>query len=123
MKPRLITILTALFFSLGLILLPSPSKATTPYNCCFCPPVAGMATLPNVMLVMDYSGSMQFRAHYEDAALYWNGYYGSEVATGYLGPPANGSSNCSVSGIYNPTYSYYVAPAAKNLSAPLVINQ
>src|SRR5271157_3845101 len=101
MKPRLITILTALFFSLGLILLPSPSKATTPYNCCFCPPVAGMATLPNVMLVMDYSGSMQFRAHYEDAAQYWNGYYNNYVAYGYNGPPADGSNHDMAYGTYD----------------------
>jgi type IV pilus assembly protein PilY1 len=48
------------------------------------PSVAGVATKPNVMLVMDYSGSMQFRAHYRAHGNNpWGGYYGNNVAYDY----------------------------------------
>jgi type IV pilus assembly protein PilY1 len=63
------------------------------------PAVAGAATKPNVMLVMDYSGSMQFRAHWADP---WHSYYNSNVAYGY-----NGVESDKTNGTYDPTHTYY----------------
>ncbi len=62
------------------------------------PAVAGVATKPNVMILMDYSGSMQFRAHWNDP---WHSYYGSNVAYGYS------SESDKVNGVYDPTQTYY----------------
>ncbi len=41
-------------------------EATAPtYSPCSIPPIVGSASRPNVMLVLDYSGSMQFPAYYD----------------------------------------------------------
>jgi type IV pilus assembly protein PilY1 len=102
MKPRIVTIFIALFSLLGFVLLPSSSMSTA-YKACFCPSVAGVATKPNVMIVMDYSGSMQFRAHYASASQFWNGYYSnSNVAYGY-----DGTESCKTDAVYNPAHTYY----------------
>jgi type IV pilus assembly protein PilY1 len=67
------------------------------------PSVAGVATKPNVMLVMDYSGSMQFRAHYRAHGNDpWGGYYGNNVAWDY-----NDTETYKFNGTYDPTRSYY----------------
>jgi type IV pilus assembly protein PilY1 len=100
MKPRLTTILISLFLLFGLVSIPSPG-IPAPYQCCSVPAVAGVATKPNVMIVMDYSGSMQFRAHWADP---WHSYFNSNVAYGYS---SNNNENDKVNGTYDPTRSYY----------------
>jgi type IV pilus assembly protein PilY1 len=103
MNPRLVTTLVAMFLLFGLVLIPSVGTPT-PFQCCSVPVVAGVATKPNVMLVMDYSGSMQFRAYYDSE---WGGYYGNRVAYGYR--DTDGSkvyAGDSTTG-YNPTQTYY----------------
>jgi|GEM_PF-5345486 len=52
------------------------------------------------MLVMDYSGSMQFRAHW--SVPNWYGYYGSYESYGY-----NGQEGDKANKVYDPTQTYY----------------
>lgn len=66
------------------------------YNPCRIPPVVGSATKPNVMIVMDYSGSMQFPAYTD----YTHGsYYSSHVAYP--------STTTPVTAEYDPRFQYY----------------
>ncbi|AFM26572.1 pilus assembly protein [Desulfomonile tiedjei] len=65
------------------------------YQPCNMPPVIGSATRPNVLIVMDYSGSMQFPAYFDD---HFGNYYGSDVADCH---------DTNVYKTYDPTYSYY----------------
>lgn len=88
-----LSILVLFSMLLGL-LLPCEVMAAA-YKACNIPPVVGSASRPNVLLVNDYSGSMQFPAYYADA---YNGYYGNKTAINY---------SDSVYKAYNPQYSYY----------------
>ncbi len=62
---------------------------------CGMPTVVGFGTKPNMMIVMDYSGSMQFPAYVDDN---FSSYYSSYVANCY---------NTSQSGVYDRQTSYY----------------
>jgi len=64
---------------------------------CSTPPFLTQSIKPNVVLVMDYSGSMQFPAYYSCAG--WSSYYYSKVAECYNGYYAYED--------YNATYDYY----------------
>jgi len=64
---------------------------------CASPPFLTQSIDPNVVLVMDYSGSMQFPAYY--ACANWSGYYESQVAECYYGDYAYEN--------YNTSYDYY----------------
>lgn len=52
---------------------------------------------------MDYSGSMQFRAHYDSK---WSNYYNSNVAYGYNNTDS-GKVYAGAPGGYDPTHTYY----------------
>lgn len=65
------------------------------YNPCTVPPVVGTATRPNVMIVMDFSGSMQFPAYFDES---FTGYYGNTIAQCY---------SSTLFKTYTPSYSYY----------------
>jgi type IV pilus assembly protein PilY1 len=65
------------------------------YQPCSVPPVVGSATRPNVVIVMDFSGSMQFPAYFDEN---FGNYYGSGIADCY---------ETDVYKTYDPTYSYY----------------
>lgn len=65
------------------------------YGPCSVPPVVSQATRPNVMIVMDYSGSMQFPAYFAEN---YTSYYSSKVADCY---------NTSTTWAYIPANQYY----------------
>ncbi len=65
------------------------------YQPCNVPPVVGSATRPNVVIIMDFSGSMQFPAYFDEA---FDGYYGNYIANCYRD---------NVYKDYNPNYTYY----------------
>ncbi len=62
---------------------------------CGMPTVVGFGTKPNMMIVMDYSGSMQFPAYFDDN---YTGYYNNQVAKCY---------NENESAVYDRLTSYY----------------
>ncbi len=55
-----------------------PLVAKAKPNLCSVPPFCHLGTKPNVLIVMDFSGSMQFPAYFSCAG--WTGYWGSKVA-------------------------------------------
>lgn len=78
-----------------LVLLCAPEVIGAPYQPCNVPPVVGSASRPNVFIVMDYSGSMQFPAYFDDG---WTGYESNFTAKCY---------SDSIYKAYDPKYSYY----------------
>lgn len=96
-----------LFSMLGLLLPCEVMSAA--YQPCNIPPVVGSASRPNVMLVNDYSGSMQFPAYYDDGfGSRTDYYYGNTLAKDYIGASdATIASGAGVYKAYDPTYSYY----------------
>lgn len=89
--------MVVLLSSMGLLFTLEALAAT--YSPCTIPPIVGSASRPNVMIVMDYSGSMQFPAYYDtDDAFNSNGYMSNNIANCY---------STSQYATYDPTYSYY----------------
>ncbi|MBI5251927.1 MAG: hypothetical protein HY912_20740 [Desulfomonile tiedjei] len=84
-----------LFSSMGLWLGNEAAAAT--YSPCTVPAVVGSASRPNVFIVMDYSGSMQFPAYFDTEDV-WSGYLTNKIADCY---------STSVYKTYDPAYSYY----------------
>ncbi|MBM3299542.1 MAG: hypothetical protein FJY85_06285, partial [Deltaproteobacteria bacterium] len=96
MNTRACTILIAILASAGIVLsLSSEAAFAAAYSPCRVPPVVSVGNKPNVMLVMDFSGSMQFPAYFDEN---FGGYYSSKVADCY---------NTSTSQIYLPANQYY----------------
>ncbi|MBI5252551.1 MAG: hypothetical protein HY912_23905 [Desulfomonile tiedjei] len=92
-KSAKVATILVLFSFLGLVFAGEVMSAA--YQPCNIPPVVGSASRPNVFIVMDYSGSMQFPAYFDEA---FDGYYGNDVA------------DCHRDNIfktYEPRYSYY----------------
>lgn len=87
--------LLVVFSAIGVLFTCEATAAT--YSPCSIPPIVGSASRPNVMLVMDYSGSMQFPAYYdvEDA---FSSYFSNYIAECY---------SDSIYKAYDPIYSYY----------------
>lgn len=93
----------ALFALAFLLILPTTGSIHgAVYTPCQMPTVVGFGTKPNVMIVMDYSGSMQFPA-YQDFPFV--GYYSSRVAR-HSGSYDNPNSP-STTGVYDRQTSYY----------------
>jgi type IV pilus assembly protein PilY1 len=88
----------ALLLSFFALLFACEAMAS-PYQKCNVPPTMGIGSKPNLLVVMDYSGSMQFPAYFDgDTPFNANGYYSNNIA------------NCLADNIYmtyDRTYSYY----------------
>lgn len=86
----------------ALVLLFPADEARSTYNPCFAPATVGFGTRPNVLVVMDFSGSMQFAAYTGD---YYSGYFDDNAGESFV---ANGSPVTSPSDAeYDPMFSYY----------------
>lgn len=95
-------IVASVFLSVAVVVgLSTIVVIAAPYNPCQVPPVVGQATRPNVMIVMDYSGSMQFPAYFGAWETSFQGYYDSKVA--YQSSWTWQSDTAS----YNPSFQYY----------------
>ncbi len=70
------------------------------YAPCRIPPQIGLSTKPNVLLVMDYSGSMQKPAYYDHTDWNWT-YEDSDVFNDYI------LSTSIINGTYTPNTVYY----------------
>ncbi len=94
---RKVAVLTkALVFLI--ILLIGPSRSANMSDYCYVPPFVGTSVKPNVLIVMDFSGSMQFPAY---------------VPCNFGGYPSNNVAECNSStSSYNPnqTYAGYFDP-------------
>ncbi|WP_456393604.1 pilus assembly protein [Persephonella sp.] len=77
--------------------IPFYSKASEMEQYCSIPPFLGININPNVVLLMDFSGSMQFPAYYD---CNFNGYY-------YPYGPANCGNRDEISATYNNDVNYY----------------
>ncbi|MFH0823653.1 MAG: hypothetical protein V2B18_12945, partial [Pseudomonadota bacterium] len=65
-KPHSYFLTLAAVATLTVVLL-IPADEARAYDPCYLPPTVGAGTNPNVLIVMDYSGSMQFAAYYDYA--------------------------------------------------------
>lgn len=90
-----VLVLLVLFYATGILFNCEATAAT--YSPCGIPPVVGSASRPNVMLVMDYSGSMQFPAYY-DVSDAFSSYFSNYIAECY---------SSSIYKAYDQMYSYY----------------
>ncbi len=98
--------LVAIMASAACVLLPQGSLVFAgSYQPCQLPVVVGTTVRPNVMIIQDMSGSMQFAAYYQgvdDNATYWGGYY-----TPYVVYTSLGCSPLSGLTAYQMTRGYY----------------
>ncbi|MEW6141118.1 MAG: PilC/PilY family type IV pilus protein [Thermodesulfobacteriota bacterium] len=78
-----------------------------PYSPCHIPPVVGVATRPNVMIIMDYSGSMQFPAYFDDNFGYSNCADPNGNCPSYYNSRVGNCNNPNQTAVYNPTFQYY----------------
>ncbi len=73
------------------------SVFAAPYNECRLPPQIAFTAVPNVLMVLDYSGSMQFPAYYDSGRYFDN-------CGGYAGNSHVANLYCGTSSITNDTY-------------------
>lgn len=94
-----------IFLAAGWFLLAQNGFAATQDAYCIVPPYVAQNVKPNINLVLDFSGSMQFSSYQDCSGNLWGGYNSSNVALCYGGSSSNIATDQSFK--YNTTESYY----------------
>lgn len=84
-------------FTFMIVLLLYCHTQAAPYQPCNIPPIVGAASRPNLLIVQDYSGSMQFPTFYDGEGPF-TGYYSNGIAACY---------SDTLYKAYDQTYSYF----------------